>query len=186
MALQQTDLYNFGVQTIEGQETTLEKYEGEVLLIVNVASKCGFTPQYTSLEKVYEQFHDQGFEVLGFPANDFGAQEPGTEQEIQQFCSLNYNVKFPLFSKIAVKGSEQHPLYNYLTSVQPVADNREGGNFKQALASHGITSEKERDISWNFEKFLVNRHGEVVGRFAPDVVPDDPMLLEVIKTELAK
>lgn len=189
MALQQADLYNFEVETIEGRETTLEQYAGKVLLIVNVASKCGLTPQYTALESIYEQYHDQGFEVLGFPANDFGAQEPGNNLQIKTFCTANYSVKFPLFSKISVKGSMQHPLYRYLTDVKPVADEREGSQFKQNLVLDGYVSgfsEADKEISWNFEKFLINRHGEVVGRFAPDVEPSDPMVLNAIKAELAR
>jgi glutathione peroxidase len=186
MTLKQSDLYNYAVKTIDGQDITLEKYEGKVLLIVNVASRCGLTPQYTALEKVYEQYHGQGFEILGFPANEFGAQEPGTNEEIQQFCSLNYNVQFPLFSKIVVKGDGQHPLYHYLTNVRPVANERPGSPLKSSLAKHGLLNGADKDITWNFEKFLVNRHGEVVARFSPDVTPEDPMLISALKAELAK
>ncbi len=182
MTLKQPELYNFKVETITGQETTLSNYEGKVLLIVNVASKCGLTPQYEALEKVYEQYQDKGFEVLGFPANDFGAQEPGTNAEIQEFCNLNYSVKFPLFAKIAVKGSNQHPLYQYLTETKPVATQNPGS---QLDASGSGVGHKSSGILWNFEKFLVNRHGEVVERFAPDVVPDASVVTQAIETELA-
>ncbi len=186
MTMKQPELYNFKVETITGQETTLSNYEGKVLLIVNVASKCGLTPQYEALEKVYEQYQDKRLEVLGFPANDFGAQEPGTNAEIQEFCSLNYSVKFPLFAKIAVKGSNQHPLYQYLTETKPVATHNPGSKLAEKEDNSGAgVGRKSNEILWNFEKFLVNRHGEVVQRFAPDVVPDASVVTQAIETELA-
>jgi glutathione peroxidase len=185
MTLRQAELYDFKVKTISGEETSLSEYEGKVLLIVNVASKCGLTPQYDALEKVYENYEDKGLVVLGFPANDFGAQEPGTEAEIQEFCSLNYSVKFPLFAKIAVKGEAQAPLYRYLTEVKPEATGKPGSQLAAKLDASGIVAgRKPNDILWNFEKFLVNRQGEVVARFAPDVVPDAPVVTEAIDQAL--
>lgn len=149
-------VYDFRVKTIDGKEIFLSEHKGKALLIVNTASKCGFTPQYDSLEKLYKKYRDRGFEVLGFPANNFMGQEPGTDQEIKQFCSLRFNVTFPMFSKIDVKGKKIHPLYQYLTTET---------NFKG-------------NITWNFNKFLVNPEGEVVGRFSSKV---DPLSDEVTK-----
>ncbi|KGT46915.1 glutathione peroxidase [Acinetobacter sp. HR7] len=176
--------YDIPVKTISGQDGTLAPYQGKVLLIVNVASKCGLTPQYEALEKCYQAQREQGLEILGFPANNFKGQEPGTDEEIQQFCSLNYNVSFPLFSKISVVGEDQHPLYHYLTQTQP---QRIGGeDFAERLKSFGNTPNELPDVLWNFEKFLVNRNGEVVARFAPNITADDPQLVEAINAELAK
>lgn len=143
---------DFEVKNLEGKVTTLKEFEGKVLLIVNVASKCGFTPQYTGLEELYKKFKDRGLVVLGFPCNQFGAQEPGDEKEIQSFCSLTYNVTFPMFAKIDVNGPEAHPLYQFLK--------KEG---KGILGTEGI--------KWNFTKFLVNRNGEVLERYAPTTTP---------------
>jgi glutathione peroxidase len=155
------------MKSITGQDVDLADYKGKVVLIVNVASKCGLTPQYENLESLYEKDKDKGLVVLGFPCNQFGKQEPGTEAEIAEFCSETYKVKFPLFSKINVNGTEAAPLYKYLTSL----DTKPQGKGK---------------ISWNFEKFVVGRGGEVVARFAPNVEPDSPEVLKVIDAELAK
>ncbi|MBC7971126.1 MAG: glutathione peroxidase [Verrucomicrobia bacterium] len=154
-----TDL---AVTTIDGKEKPLSEYAGKVLLIVNVASRCGFTPQYAGLEALYQQYHAQGLEVLAFPCNDYGGQEPGTNEEIVQFCSTKYDVTFPLFDKVRAKGSQQHPLYARLTSVDSAGD-----------------------VSWNFEKFLVNKKGEVVERFKSAVKPDAPELVGAIEQALA-
>ena len=145
-------IYDFSVNDIHGKEQKLDEYKGKVLLIVNVASKCGFTPQYNGLESLYEKLHGRGFEILGFPSNQFGAQEPGNEAEIAQFCELNYGVKFPLFAKIDVNGSDAAPLYQYLKKAKP-----------------GLLGSEA--IKWNFTKFLVNRKGKVVERYAPNVEP---------------
>jgi glutathione peroxidase len=182
------NVYDTQVRKINGQDAALKDYAGKVLLIVNVASKCGLTPQYDGLEKTYEKYHDKGFEVLAFPANEFGAQEPGSNEEIQEFCRSSFGVKFPLFEKIVVKGPEQHPLYKLLVQAQPKA--RPGlattdGDFEKKLAGYGIKRENPSDILWNFEKFLINRRGQVVARFSPDVTPDDPELLKAIETELS-
>jgi glutathione peroxidase len=179
-------VYEIPVKRINGQETTLADYQGKVLLLVNVASKCGLTPQYEGLESVYNQYKGQGFEVLGFPANNFLGQEPGTEAEIQEFCSLTYNVSFPLFSKISVVGEGQHPLYQYLTTVKPEAQGNGDDTLVNKLAELGQTPKQANDILWNFEKFLVNREGQVVARFAPNVKPSEAIITQAIETELKK
>jgi glutathione peroxidase len=178
------DLKSIPLTTIKGEPTNLGAYAGKVLLIVNVASKCGLTPQYEALEKLYERYSAQGFSVLGFPANDFGAQEPGTEEEIQSFCTTDYGVTFPLFSKIEVTGENRHPLYDELTAQQPKATLKEGSDFKEKLAKHGIVPKSESDVFWNFEKFLVNREGAVVARFAPDTPPEDALIVKAIEAEI--
>ena len=145
-------VYDFSVKDIQGKEQKLDRYTDKVMLIVNVASKCGFTPQYKGLEALYEKMHSRGLEVLGFPCNQFGAQEPGTEKEIESFCELNYGVKFPLFAKIDVNGDDAAPLYKYLKKEKP-----------------GLLGSEA--IKWNFTKFLVDRNGRVVERYAPNVEP---------------
>lgn len=157
----------FDMKSIKGEKVKLSKYEGKVVLIVNVASQCGLTPQYEALEGLHEKFSEKGLAVLGFPANEFGAQEPGTDLEIEEFCTGKYKVKFDMFSKVVVTGDGQCDLYKYLTSVK-------------------TDSIKPGDISWNFEKFLVNRKGEVVARFAPKVKPDSEEVVKAIEAELAK
>lgn len=177
-------IYDIPVQSISGDATTLAPYKGKVLLVVNVASKCGLTPQYEGLEKLYEHRRADGLEVLGFPANNFKEQEPGSDAEIQQFCSLTYNVQFPLFSKISVAGSDRHPLYSQLTEALPRATGE--GPMRDRLAGFGIETNAEPEVLWNFEKFVISRDGQVVARFAPDVAPDDPRIQQVIDAELAK
>ena len=147
-------VYAFSAKTLDGADKPLSDFEGQVLLIVNVASKCGFTPQYEGLEALYRRYRDRGFSVLGFPCNQFGAQEPGDAAEIAQFCSLTYDVDFPMFAKVEVNGPGAHPLYDYLKREK-----------KGLLGSEGI--------KWNFTKFLIGRDGEVVDRFAPTVKPQD-------------
>jgi glutathione peroxidase len=183
-------IYDFAVDTINGQQTSLGQYRGKVLLVVNVASKCGLTPQYDALEKLYARFKQSGFEVLGFPANDFAGQEPGSNQEIASFCKASFGVDFPLFSKIAVTGAATHPLYEALIAAQPKAwgPGREGmrENLTGFLASTNKgTTNPEPGILWNFEKFLVDRDGIVVGRFSPEVAPDDPAVIAAIEKALA-
>jgi glutathione peroxidase len=177
-------LYDIPVNQIDGSSSNLARYKGKVLLVVNVASKCGLTPQYTALEKLYQDKHDKGLEVLGFPANNFKGQEPGTDAEIKDFCSTSYDVHFPLFSKISVLGSDQHPLYKQLIGAQPAATGE--GPMRERLKGYGVDPQNKTDVLWNFEKFLVSRDGKVVGRFAPDVTPDDPRLLAAIDAELAR
>jgi glutathione peroxidase len=178
-----TALQDIPVARIDGQPSSLGAYAGKVLLVVNVASKCGLTPQYTGLEKLYEDKRTAGLEVLGFPANNFGAQEPGSDAEISEFCSLTYDVKFPLFSKVSVLGDDQHPLYANLTAAQPAAIG--DGPFRERLKGYGVDPKNAVDVLWNFEKFLVGRDGKVLARFAPDVTADDPRLVEAIDAALA-
>jgi glutathione peroxidase len=158
---------DFTLNSIEGQPAPLNSYKGKVVLIVNVASRCGFTPQYTALEATYRKFKDQGFVILGFPANNFLSQEPGTDAEIQQFCKRTYDVTFPMFSKISVKGNDQAPLYKFLTD-------------KTANPSTG------GDIKWNFTKFLVGRDGTILARFEPAVTPDSSQVIGAIEGALKK
>ena len=177
-------VYHIPVKTIQGNEVDLSQYQGKVLLVVNVASKCGLTPQYEGLEKLYEAQKENGLEVLGFPANNFLAQEPGTDAEIQEFCSLTYDVKFPLFSKISVAGDDKHPLYQTLT--QAIPERIGEGPWWKDLVDYGLTPNPKPEVLWNFEKFLVNKKGEVVDRFAPDITADDARLVDAINAELAK
>ncbi len=176
-------IYEFQEKTIDGKPKSLADYKGKAILIVNVASKCGLTPQYEALEAVYERFHDKGFTVLGFPANDFGGQEPGTNEEISEFCGTTFGVQFPMFSKIAVTGEGKHPLYAELTSALPEAEGDKAA-FRENLKGYGMTPTEDPDILWNFEKFLISRDGEVVARFAPTVTPDDERLTSAIEREL--
>lgn len=177
-------LMKLPLQSIDGETLTLERYLGKVLLVVNVASKCGLTSQYEGLERLYETQRERGLEVLGFPANDFKQQEPGSDAEIKEFCSLTYGVQFPLFAKLSVVGEDQHPLYAELTQAQP--ETTGDGPFRERMLSRGGTPNPKPEVLWNFEKFLIGRNGEVVGRFAPDVTAEDPRLLEAIEKELAK
>ena len=177
-------VYDLTLKQIDGKPATLGNYRGKVLLVVNVASKCGLTPQYTGLEKLYQDKRSSGLEVLGFPANNFMGQEPGTEAEIASFCTTNYDVHFPLFAKISVLGADQDPLYAKLTAAQPAAIGE--GPFRERLQGYGVNPASQTDVLWNFEKFLLNRKGEVVARFSPDVTADDPRLLAAIDAELAK
>ena len=179
-----TPIYDIPLRRIDGTPATLGDFRGKVLLVVNVASQCGLTPQYEGLEKLYESHRERGLEVLGFPANEFGAQEPGSNEEIQAFCTSNYGVRFPMFEKIVVKGEGTHPLYRALIEAQPKADDLGDGSFREKLAGYGIKQEKPSDVMWNFEKFLVGRDGKVIGRFAPSVTPDAPGLMQAIESAL--
>lgn len=161
-----SSVYNFNLKDIDGNEVSLEQYKGKVLMIVNVASKCGYTPQYEGLQNIYEAYKDEGLVILGFPANNFKGQEPGSNEEIKQFCTLEYGVEFPMFSKVSVKGDDQAELFKYLTS-QPNPD-------------------FEGDIEWNFEKFLIAKDGSLVRRFRSAVKPESEELVKAIKNELAK
>ena len=182
----QHDILNTEVTTIDGEKTTLASFAGKVLLIVNVASKCGLTPQYEQLEDLQKQFAAEGFSVLGFPCNQFLGQEPGSEEEIKTFCSTTYGVTFPLFSKIDVNGEHRAPLYQKLIAAAPKAVAPEGSGFYERMASKGRAPLYVDDILWNFEKFLVDRQGNVIQRFSPDMTPDDPQLLAAIKGALAQ
>jgi len=162
---QMKSIYDFKVADIDGNDVNLADYKGKVLLILNVASKCGFTPQYKGLENIYRQYKDKGFEILAFPSNDFMGQEPGTNKEIKSFCQLNYQASFPLFSKISVKGKDIHPLYKFLTekSTDP---NFAGG------------------ITWNFNKFLIDRNGNIINRFGSRAEPQSPEVIKAIEDAL--
>ena len=157
-------LYDVPLKDINGKQTSLKNYEGQVLLVVNVASQCGLTPQYKGLEAVHQKYKEKGFTLLGFPCNDFGSQEPGTNEEIKEFCSTKYKVTFPLFDKLHVKGPEQHPLYAALT---------------------GKEAPFPGDVKWNFGKFLVGRDGKILKRFEPAVKPDAPEVIAAIEAALA-
>ena len=179
-------IYDIPVSRITGEDASLGEFKGKVLLVVNVASKCGLTPQYEALENLYEQYRGQGLVVAGFPANDFKSQEPGTNEEIQTFCTTNYGVKFPMFGKIAVTGPEKHPLYAALIAAQPKAVSLADVPFREKLKGYGIDALPEPELTWNFEKFVVSRGGDVVQRFSPDTAPDAPALVSAIEAELAR
>lgn len=174
---QTSGIYDITVKDIDGSDVSLANYKGKVLLIVNVASKCGLTPQYQGLEALYEQYHDQGLEILGFPCNQFLGQEPGTNEEIQSFCSLNYNVTFPLFAKIDVNGEAESPLYTYLKKEAPFKGYPEGAEefaaqLDQIHQKTGTGFDQGDAIRWNFGKFLVSKDGKTILRFEPMVTPD--------------
>ena len=177
-------LYDLSVKKIDGSPATLGEFEGKVLLVVNVASQCGLTPQYDALEKLYENYRARGLEVLGFPANEFMAQEPGSNDEIAEFCRGNFGVKFPMFQKIIVKGEGQHPLYKQLTAAIPKGQNKPGSDFDAKMAKYGGDTSQSRDIRWNFEKFLIDRKGKVVARFMPDVEPMNALITNEIEKQL--
>jgi len=159
-----SSVYDFTLPSIDGADASLNQYKGKVLLLVNVASKCGYTPQYAGLEALYEKYKDQGLVVIGFPANNFGAQEPGTNEEIKSFCTRTYHVSFPMYAKVSVKGADKTPLYHYLTEEANPATNGE--------------------IGWNFTKFLVDRNGKVIARFESKIKPEDPGLTGAVEKAL--
>ena len=177
-------LQGIPLQTISGETTSLGAYRGKVALVVNVASKCGLTPQYEALEGLYQAHRESGFVVLGFPANDFAGQEPSADAEILAFCRTTFDVQFPMFAKIAVTGPDRHPLYSALIAECPVAATNPGSEFRSMLKGHGIVATEPPEVLWNFEKFLIGKDGRVVGRFAPDVAPDDPMIARAIAAAL--
>lgn len=164
MAAKTPSLYDFTMNDIDGKPVDLSQYKGKVLLVVNTASMCGNTPQYSDLEKMYETYQEKGFEILAFPANNFGQQEPGTNQEIKSFCFTKYSLTFPLFSKISVKGEDKHPLYRYLTEQSPFPG----------------------EVEWNFQKYLVDRSGNVVGRYHHRAKPLSPEIVQDVERVLAK
>lgn len=183
------DLYDIPVTTLANQPASLAPYKGKVLLVVNVASRCGLTPQYTALESTYQRFKDHGLVVLGFPANDFAGQEPGTNAEIASFCATDYPVTFPIFGKIAVTGPDKHPLYQQLITQRPERQPNGNGlrdNLAGYLKSQNLPGPNDPpELLWNFEKFLIARDGAVIERFSPDVTPDDPRLVSAIESALA-
>ncbi|WP_076071464.1 glutathione peroxidase [Sphingomonas montana] len=176
-----TVLSEIPLKTIDGADATLADYAGQVLLIVNVASRCGLTKQYDALEALYAKYKDQGFAVLGFPSNDFAGQEPGTDAEIAAFCR-SAGATFPMFAKIAVTGPDIHPLYRALTDAEP--DAQGGTAMRDRLATHGLPPAAPSAILWNFEKFVLGRDGQVVARFTPDTLPDADALVTVVEREL--
>ena len=168
--------------TIEGRDASLADYDGQVLLVVNTASQCGLTPQYAGLEALFERYRDEGFAVLGFPANDFGAQEPGTDEEIASFCTTSFGVEFPMFAKVQATGPGKHPLYAALIEALPASPSADA--MRARLEASGRTANPAPELLWNFEKFLIGRDGEPVARFSPDTKPDDPALVSAIEREL--
>ena len=180
------DLYSIPLTRIDGSVGTLGEYRGKVLLIVNVASKCGLTPQYDALEKTYARYRDAGFEILGFPTNDFAGQEPGSNEEIAQFCRSAFGATFPMFSKVTVVGPSKHPLYAALTDELPSSEGDGKQGMIDGLIKFGAQPNEEPELLWNFEKFLIGRDGTAVKRFSPDTLPDSPQMTAVIEAELAK
>jgi glutathione peroxidase len=183
--LTMTALSAIPLKTISGANASLSDHAGKVLLVVNVASKCGLTPQYEALESLHERLADRGFSVLGFPANDFGAQEPGSNEEIADFCRTNFSVSFPMFEKVVVTGAEKHPLYAALTAAQPTKQGDAEG-FRERLRGFGMTPNPDPEVLWNFEKFVIAKDGSVAARFAPTTAPDDPDLIATLEAELAR
>jgi glutathione peroxidase len=179
-------LYDIPVNTIDGSSATLKDKKGEVLLVVNVASKCGLTPQYEGLEKLHEKYAGKGFAVLGFPANNFAGQEPGSNAEISEFCTTKFGVQFPMYAKISVRGDDMHPLYSELVSEQPKAQQNNPSQLREILTKNNLGPKTDTEVMWNFEKFLVDRNGKAVARFAPDIAPDDARITSAIEAELAK
>jgi glutathione peroxidase len=177
-------IYDIPVRRITGAEASLGEYKGKVVLVVNVASKCGLTPQYEGLEELYRKYRDRGFVIAGFPANDFAGQEPGTSEEIQAFCTSNFGVDFPMYEKITVVGAEKHPLYAMLINAQPKAVSTAPVPFQEDLKKFGVSPNLAPEILWNFEKFVVSRSGEIVARFAPDTKPSDPALVAAVEKQL--
>ncbi|MBC7531376.1 MAG: redoxin domain-containing protein [Oligoflexus sp.] len=180
------DIYDFPLKRIDGKAASLGDFKGQVLLLVNVASKCGLTPQYEGLEKLYETYKAKGLTVVGFPANEFMGQEPGSNAEIEEFCRGTFGIQFPMFEKVVVKGEGQHPLYKYLTDTVPESVKKTDGNLESRLASKGLGRQQKQDVLWNFEKFLVDRQGFVVGRFDPDITAEDEVLLKSVQEQLDK
>lgn len=180
------NIYDTELVTLDGEKTTLSAWQGKVLLVVNVASKCGLTPQYEELENLQKAWQDHGFSVLGFPCNQFLEQEPGSSEEIKTFCSTTYGVTFPMFAKTDVNGAGRHPLYAQLIAACPDAVRPAGSGFYERQVSKGRGPKAPGDILWNFEKFVIGWDGRVVQRFAPDMTPEDPIILETIKQALAK
>lgn len=169
----------------QGEEKTLKDYTAKAYLVVNVASKCGLTPHYEGLQKIYSEYHGKGLEILAFPSNDFLGQEPGSDEEIQSFCQTNFNVTFPVNKKITVKGSDKHPFYAALLDSNVSAQKKEGSKFEDLLRDKGLLKGEENQIHWNFEKFLLNDKGEVVARFFPDVEATDKLITDKIEKLLA-
>lgn len=172
------------LKSIDGEDASLASYAGHVIMIVNVASKCGLTQQYAALENLFQIYHNRGFFVLGFPSNDFADQEPGSDAEIAAFCKSTYDVTFPMFAKISVSGENRHPLYSALIEACPETTRHPDSGFRERLLSRGRTPADPPEVMWNFEKFIIGPSGTVTARFASDVVPDDPMIVDEIEKQL--
>ena len=186
-------LHKINVKAISGEEQALSRFKGQVLLIVNVASRCGFTPQYSALQKLYEKYRDQGFRILAFPSNDFGRQEPAEDKEIEKFCVKNFGISFNLFSKVRVLGPKQSPLYRYLQECNLVAVEKTGIKtmIMQFLAGmllkiRGDVTPKPNEVRWNFHKFLIDKKGFPVARYSSEIEPDSPLLVKRLEAELRK
>ncbi|MBM3661176.1 MAG: glutathione peroxidase [Actinobacteria bacterium] len=179
-----TAISDIEFSAMDGTTRTLGDHAGEVVLVVNVASACGLTPQYTALQALYTEKAGEGFTIVAFPANDFGGQEPGTDAEIAEFCSSQYSVTFPVMSKIVATGDDRHPLYSALIAEIPETDGK--AEMRERLKGFDMNPTDDPEVLWNFEKFVIGRDGRVVARFAPPVTPDDPAVVEVIEAELAK
>lgn len=179
-----SELTKMTFQNAKGETKKLEDFGAKAYLIVNTASKCGLTPQYEGLEKIYREYKDQGLMIIGFPANEFLGQEPGTNDEIQEFCSLNYNVSFPVMAKTVVKGEGIHPLFDKLIHTSAPYIKNEEPKFETLLREKGLITGTDEDIKWNFEKFLVDSSGKLVARFFPDIAPDDERIVGKIQTIL--
>lgn len=177
-------LYDIPLKRLDGSPITLADFKGQVLLIVNLASKCGFTPQYAGLESLFENYRERGLQVLGFPCNDFAAQEPGSAEDIQSFCTATYGVRFPLFEKTQINSDPRHPLYAALIAAQPASVAPADSDLRAKLAEYKLLPQNDSDVLWNFEKFLVDHNGQVIQRFAPDVAPDATMLIAAIEAAL--
>lgn len=177
-------LPDIALTRINGSEDSLASHRGKVLLIVNTASQCGLTPQYAGLEELHRKYADRDFEVLAFPSNDFGSQEPGSDEDIAQFCEVNYQTSFPLFTKGPVTGEDRQPLYNALIAAAP-GKSGDVDTFKSRLREHGMTPNNDPEVLWNFEKFLVGKDGAVIDRFSPTMAPDDPQIIAAIEKGLA-
>lgn len=179
-----TSIFDISLQTLDGSSTSLAPFKGQVILVVNVASRCGLTQQYAGLQSLHDRFHPRGLQVTGFPCNDFAGQEPGSESEIRDFCDTNYHVSFPLFAKLRINSEPRHPLYATLIAAQPQALASGDSLLRDTLTKHQLLPRGETDVMWNFEKFLIDRNGTVVARFAPDVAPDDARLMSAIEDAL--
>lgn len=177
-------IFDIPVQTLDGSDTSLASFKGQVILVVNVASQCGLTPQYAGLQALYDRFHPRGLQVTGFPCNDFAGQEPGSASEIRDFCDTNFHVSFPLFAKVRINSEPRHPLYAALIAAQPQAMASGDPLLRDTLSKHQLLPKGDTDVMWNFEKFLIDRHGIVVARFAPDLAPDDARLISAIEDAL--
>jgi glutathione peroxidase len=184
--MSQAPIFDIPLQRLNGAPITLAEHAGQVMLIVNVASKCGLTPQYVGLEQMHVANAERGLRVLGFPCNDFGGQEPGTPEEIESFCQANYGVSFPMYGKLTVNSAPRHALYEHLIAAQPTATPSGSAVLHDTLDKHGLLPKQASDVMWNFEKFLVGRDGQVLGRFAPDVAPNAPALVAAIDAALAR